>query len=205
MFLFNKKIMKSNTIMALNYDECIEAAKIIADIDKTKEEHLYNAKMAKEELFETHFKPLLKTVLERYTKDKTISSESVTMLWSFLLTGLWTRKFFENVPEDILNKIENFENPFAEYINDSVNDMVNNGLFIYMTCHNIKTIQITYKLMKFRYNTIFTSEDPIEWIKNNNNEWTFKELENDEITQIKNLYNKFMASRNPKIDPFLQQ
>jgi hypothetical protein len=137
---------------------------------------------------------LLMPLLERLYGNE-IPADEIPKIWTFVLIGHWTRNFFAV-------DLQLPENPLPEYLNHTVADIVNNGPLIYNICYSFESFSNRIALAKKRYETIFSTEDPIDWYeKNGGCDFT----ENmDAFRPAGLLANKIQTALSTKCDPIYQ-
>lgn len=183
----------------VTYKECIDLFTLVTKPNETGEP----IAKAKRQLLDQYCLPLLKFIIETTVTHK-IPVNELPKIWTFCLIGHWTREFFNRVPTDMLTKLEHFGNPFDQFINDNVTDMVNQGPMIYNMAYTLENFRFRLTTSKHRFNTIFVAESSIEWYKANNCSYEFTESV-EPIRPTLNMLERLRAAMSSAYDPVYQK
>lgn len=188
----------------MNLNEVLDALKFTKSFHEPEEIKITNEKTKWIEIF----KPLLEYIIEK-TEDKKISSSELSELWLFFTEGLRVRQLFVKLSQEQIYEVLQLKNPLEHILyDDDVIEMTKNGVFLYQVSYYLTIAKYRLEESIIRYKTIYTSENPIDWVKNNNNQFRL-EIKNKKFseknTNLLNLWLKVLKVSNVSLDPVFQK
>jgi hypothetical protein len=195
--------MDTNTFQRMTFDECCEAMKITKALTDPDEEEIVSMKNKWVEVF----KPLLKTVINE-NEDQKIDSTDLGELWLFFVDGVHIRNLFDKLSQSELQELLERPNTLEKIIGDDCKEVTKCGVFLYQFAYYATMSKFKLEESLIRYRTIYTDDDPIIWLKNNNNSWKLKiynkSLEEKREVLCK-LWSRLYKVSNLALDPVFQK
>jgi hypothetical protein len=194
--------MDSDTFQRMSFEEACGAMIITKKLTDPDEIEIVERKNE----WIKNFQPLLKYVIEG-AEDKKIDSKDLGELWLFYVDGLNIRRLFTKLSQNQITKILENQVGLENILDDDCKEMVECGVFLYQTAYYIVMSKLKLEESLIRYKTIYTGDDPILWVKNNDNSWKLK-IFNKQLNEkggiLRKLWERLYKVSNLSLDPIFQ-
>jgi hypothetical protein len=194
--------MDTETYQRMTFEECCRAMEITKQIVDEEEKEIVKQK----NIWMNNFKSLLLYAING-TEDKKIDSKELGELWLFYLDGVHIRHIFKKLTQVQVQQLLNQQNVLEELLGDDCTEITKSGVFLYQTAYYLTMSKLKLEESLIRYSNVYNDDDPIIWLKNNNNSWNNpihnKDLER-KIQSLCNLWGKIYKVSSLALDPIFQ-
>lgn len=195
--------MDADSYQRMTLEECLRSMILTKPLQDAEENDIASIKKTWVE----DFTNVLKYALDR-SEDEKINSSDLADLWLFYTEGIRVRKLFEKFDQEQILNILKIENPLEHILSDGVCEMTNIGVFLYQVAYYLKIVKYKIEESLIRYKSVYNSDDPILWLKNNDNKFRLSIInqpfsENHDL--LCNLWRKIYKVSNVALDPIFQK
>lgn len=194
--------MDSETFQRMNFEKCCESMRITKSVTDPEEIEIVKYK----NLWINNFQPLLKFVIDK-NSDKKIDSKDLGELWLFYVDGLHIRNLFSKLSQKQVQELLHYPNSLENIIYDKCEEVTKCGVFLYQAAYYFTMSKLKLEESIIRYQNIYIGDDPIIWLKNNNDTWKLRihnkhlEEKNKELCE---LWRRVYKVSNLSLDPAFQ-